>query len=427
MRIKNISWSLVGLGVPLLVAAFSIPSLLSVLGAERFGLLALSWGLLGFASVFDLGIGRATTQAISESLGAGNHERIAPIVQKATQLTVAIGLAGTLLLCAAVAAGIHLHLRFAEELNSEVTSAAYVLAFAVPAQASSAMFRGINEAFGSFREISLVRMALGASNFIAPLAATAVTLHLGVLVGALLCTRIAGAYFYWRLSHGCLAARRLGVSGTKADRSWATHRLLRFGGWFTVSSVASPIMVQADRFFLGAMVSAASVTAYAIPFEVVTQMLIVVGAISTVAFPSFTHTLQANRPEAVLLFKKWLARVAVLMAFATAACAWSLPYLLPLWIGNALPPQSVEIGQILCVGVFMNSIGAMIFAMIHAHGRADMTAAFHLLELPIFVFGLIFAIQHLGPTGAALAWTGRMTLDTCLLGMGYKHISRSAR
>lgn len=63
MRIKNIAWNLAGLGGPLIVAALTIPALIRMIGLERFGLLALAWGLIGFAGIFDLGIGRATTNA----------------------------------------------------------------------------------------------------------------------------------------------------------------------------------------------------------------------------------------------------------------------------------------------------------------------------------------------------------------------------
>ena len=70
MQLKNIAWNLAGLGGPLIVAALTVPALIRMIGMERFGLLALAWGLIGFAGIFDLGIGRATTQTISRLRGS---------------------------------------------------------------------------------------------------------------------------------------------------------------------------------------------------------------------------------------------------------------------------------------------------------------------------------------------------------------------
>ena len=53
MRIRNILWNLFGLGLPLLIAAATVPKLLLLIGNERFGFLALAWGLIGYAGALD--------------------------------------------------------------------------------------------------------------------------------------------------------------------------------------------------------------------------------------------------------------------------------------------------------------------------------------------------------------------------------------
>ena len=49
----NISWSMLGLALPAIVAAFTIPELIGRLGNERFGFLGLVWALTGFGGIFD--------------------------------------------------------------------------------------------------------------------------------------------------------------------------------------------------------------------------------------------------------------------------------------------------------------------------------------------------------------------------------------
>ena len=54
--VRNVLWSLAGTGLPLIVAAASIPSLIAALGTTRFGVLSLAWIVVGYFSLFDLGL-----------------------------------------------------------------------------------------------------------------------------------------------------------------------------------------------------------------------------------------------------------------------------------------------------------------------------------------------------------------------------------
>ena len=53
-----------GNGLLLAVAVFAIPLLISGIGLPKFGVLTLAWVVVGYFSVFDLGLGRAMTQPI---------------------------------------------------------------------------------------------------------------------------------------------------------------------------------------------------------------------------------------------------------------------------------------------------------------------------------------------------------------------------
>src|SRR6266567_2771444 len=73
---RNTVWNLLGNGTPMLVAVACIPILIRGLGTERFGILTLAWALIGYASLFDLGLGRALTQLVAKKLGAGEEKEI---------------------------------------------------------------------------------------------------------------------------------------------------------------------------------------------------------------------------------------------------------------------------------------------------------------------------------------------------------------
>lgn len=411
MRISHIAWNLSGLVFPLIVAVITVPYLIENLGSERFGLLALAWGLVGYAGVLDLGMGRALTQMVARLRGEGNLNIIRDVLATAGRITLIAGLVGGGLLTLAAMLGVDKWIITESVPSNEVKYAILLMALAIPAQAMIATYRGMNEAYLKFRGISLLRAGLGVLNFGCPFFLSFYTRNMFWLVATLVVSRLMALFFYCRLANTC-------IEESKSERSKATYSfqiakaLIRFGGWVTVSSVVSPLLVQADRFVIAAVISAAAVTIYVVPYGVVVQSLVVVGAASTVIFPSLTRMMHEQPGQWKSFFRRWLGIVAGIMFLVCTSLVIFLPTILRLWLKGNFVPESAVIGQVLCLGVFTNAIGSMYYALIHAKGRADITAKLHLIELPLFICLLIFLLHQYGLIGAAWAWVGRMVFDT---------------
>src|SRR5712664_3545251 len=91
---RNTVWNLIGNGAPLIVAVFSIPILIHGLGKDRFGVLTLAWALIGYASLFDIGLGRALTQLVAKKLGSGEDHEIPALVWTSLLLMALLGVLG---------------------------------------------------------------------------------------------------------------------------------------------------------------------------------------------------------------------------------------------------------------------------------------------------------------------------------------------
>lgn len=417
MRLTHIAWNFGGLALPLIVAALTVPKLLAILGPDRFGLLALAWGLIGYASVLDLGMGRALTQMVSRLLGEGKRGDIPAVLATASRLTLIAGMAGGLAIGLAAFMGADAWVKTTTVAATEIVASMVLLAIALPTQAMSATYRGMNEAYLNFRGISLLRAGLGVVNFGGPYLIAQLTRDLPWLVASLVLSRLLAFFVFRHLALTCISENQA-IAG-KAAGSYSTaiaKSLFSFGGWVTVSGVVSPVLVQADRFVIAASMSTAAVSVYVLPYELVVQSLIIVGAVSSVMFPSLSRLIRENNSEWKKYFRKCLWRVAALMAIVCGGLALLLPYVLSIWIKESLNPQSVVVGQILCVGVFFNAVASMFYAALHASGRADMTAKIHLVELPLFLALLIFLIDQYGLNGAACAWVARMGMDALALG-----------
>jgi O-antigen/teichoic acid export membrane protein len=92
-------------------------------------------------------------------------------------------------------------------------------------------------------------------------------------------------------------------------------------------------------------------------------------------------------------------------------------------LGPAFAEESTLVLQILAVGVLINSLAHTPYSLVQVLGRPDLTAKFHLAELPLHVLLSWWLISLWGTTGAALAWSIRVAVDALLLFVASYHLA----
>src|SRR6266481_789353 len=160
---RNVIWNLIGNGAPMFVAVFSIPILIHGLGKDRFGVLALAWALIGYASLFDLGLGRALTQLVARKMGAGEDHEVPTLVWTSMLLMLLLGLAGTLVAVLLSPWLVHRALNVPAALQRETLQSFYLLGLSIPMVISTAGLRGLLEAHQKFGLINTLRIRLGSA------------------------------------------------------------------------------------------------------------------------------------------------------------------------------------------------------------------------------------------------------------------------
>jgi O-antigen/teichoic acid export membrane protein len=408
---RNTIWNLAGNGAPLIVAVFSIPILIHTLGKDRFGVLALAWALIGYASLFDIGLGRALTQAVAKKLGAREEHEIPRVVWTSLLLMLGLGLIGAAAIIAVSPWLVHRLLKVPEALQGETLRSFHLLAISVPTVITTAGLRGLLEAHQRFDLSTYLRIPMGVFTFAGPLAALPFSYSLAPVVGILVAGRFAGcAAFFWL----CLRVapelrRRIAWHGPSAGR------LLRFGGWMTVTNVVGPLMVTVDRFVIGAMLSLGAVTYYATPYDVVTRLLLIPAAVVGVMFPAFTASFASDKSRAALLYGRSVKYVLLALFPIVLLIIVLAENGLTLWLGADFARHSTRVVQCLAVGVLANSLALLPFSFVQGIGRPDLTAKLHLFELPAYFGLLLWLIRAAGIDGAAIAWAIRSVLDGAAL------------
>ncbi|HEY8368359.1 MAG TPA: flippase [Thermodesulfobacteriota bacterium] len=408
--VRNGVWNVVGLSLPLAVAVVAIPPLVSHLGTDRFGLLAIIWTAIGYFGLFDLGLGLALTRLVAERLGQGRTEALPRIVWTAIALMGALGLTAAVSVAAAAPWLVRGVLAVPPALQGEAELALMILAATLPFVILSAAFIGVLEAHQDFAAINTVRIPVGALTFLGPLIAVQHAPSLVAATGVLAATRLLACLAYLAQ---CL--RRMPTLRSPAFDRTLVRPLVAFGGWLTVSNLVSPLMVHFDRFVIGALLTMSAVAYYATPYEVVTRFRVVPVAMVAVLFPALATAFASDRTRLSRLFGRAAGALLLVMLPLMALVALFAPEGLALWLGPEFAANSAGVLRWLAVGVFVNSLGRVGQTLVQGVGRPDVGAKLHLLEAIPYAVALWLLIPRFGILGAAAAWTGRVALDTAAL------------
>src|SRR5207247_9417899 len=130
--VRSTLLNLSGQVAPLIVSVLTIPKVFRGLGVERFGFLALILIVAGYFSIFDLGLGRATTRLVAETIGKGDYRRLPSIAWTASITQCVFGVLAGLILALLTPVLIERFLNISPLRLEEARSGLYVLAPPVP-------------------------------------------------------------------------------------------------------------------------------------------------------------------------------------------------------------------------------------------------------------------------------------------------------
>lgn len=384
-----------------------IPALLAGLGPERFGVLALLWTVATYFGLFDFGLSRAISQGVAKALAQGAAGRARGLASSGEKI---LGTTGVVLGLAlfAMAPAVLASWKEVPDPTAAVT-ALRVLALGLPAFLLTSSCRGVLEGAQAFLALNLLRLPLGAWNFLGPgfalwiwgpdLVAMAWALVLGRGV-------LAGAF---------VVAVRLQLGRGDAER--IAHRdLLVASGWLTVAAVANPLVAVVDRLLIGAVASAGAVTQYVTPLELVTKLALLPASLASALLPQWVAGAAGHGPVAAWdAFKQALRPLLLLLLPPLLLLGLAAEPMLRLWLGVAFDPAFVPVLQCMCVGMLLNGLAYLPSTWLQARGEFRALAVVQGLLLVPYVLLLWALCAEFGVIGASVAWAIRMGADAAWL------------
>lgn len=414
MIARNIFYNLAGLTVPVLLAFACIPFLIKGMGVERFGLLTLVWVVLGYFSLFDIGIGRALTKILAGLIAEEKNEKLGVWLRTGAITAATCGLLVGIALFFSAAWIAEKLAPDAPELWLEVTRSLVFVGFALPFVTATAALRGALEAKRYFGLTNIIRIGMGFFSYLGPLLVITYENSLSSVVGFLVFGRVI---FF--LLHLFFCVKKYGAYTPKTGENFFSIDLLSplfsLSGWMAVSNFISPVLTYLDRILVSSIVGAAVLAYYTTPYEGVMKITLIPDAVNGVLFPALVAALVEGGQRAGVLFSvTFRFLLATLLPVTTLLILFSSE-LLGIWLGVEFSNNSSFVLQTLALGVLINSLARLPYTVIQSAGRPDITAKIHIVELPVFILTLWYLTKNYGIQGAAIAWVVRVTVDLFIL------------
>lgn len=396
----------------MLVAIASLPMLVRYAGTDRLGYLGLAWALIGYFALLDLGLSRVVTRRIA--LAHADEQlaiESAMVRQLCLRLFIAVALIA-LLLAFMIPAQWIVGKNATSALIDEASIALPILWATVPATVVTGLLRGVLEGQQRFAQANLLRGGFGIWSFAAPVAVLPWSHELPAFTIAIAAGRYLALFAHIRITLATLP--KPVPNDTDPARIASDYwRMIKEGGWLTISNVVGPVMVTFDRFAVAAIISLTAAGYYFVPQELALRLLIIPSAIATTIFPMLAISSRDVSTHRQIPNQALLATVITSLPACVLLAAFAEPGL-HIWMGNAFAATSAPIMTVLAIGLFANCCAQIPFAWIQAAGRADITGKLHLLQLPVYCVFMPLLTWHFGLLGAAWCWTLRALADSIL-------------
>jgi len=422
MLARNTFLNFIGQSLPLFLGVITIPLVVRGLGNEQFGILSLVWVVIGYFSLFDLGLGRATTKFVSELLGKRDIKGFPSIVWTSLFFNILLGTLGgvALAIVTPILTGRIFNIPY--NLHREAQTTFFILAPAVPIIVCTSTLKGILEGGQRFDLVNLIKIPSNSLIFLIPAIGIPFRLSLHTIVFFLLISRLGTAFAYLILCFKTFPALKRFIFINKK----AIQSLFIFGGWITVSNIVGPIFNYLERFLIASFLSVSALTFYSAPYEVISRVIIFPASIAMTLFPAFSYYGRGSHKLLTELFSRPLKYLLFIMTLISGILFAFAGQILNLWLGNEFYQKSTLLFQILTFTFFLHAFAYVPYTSIQGLGRPDLKAKLDLINVFIFIGFSSWLIPQFGINGAALAKLIISIIDVSVLFFLAKKVTGSS-
>ena len=409
---KDTISNVIGNGISIVLGIVTVPLYLKNISVETYGELLVIWTIISYVTLLDLGFGRSILRKIASN--TIEEEEINKILWTGVISTLVFGVIAsvTLKLCSNVL----VFKLFKTNLTDDniIMNSINLVLITIPIIIPSVVLQSALLAKLKFVNFNIIQAISSITSQTTPLLCAYIGYKsLDILVAsALIAKWITLIIFYFQCK------KYVYLSSKPTYKLSYAKDLVKDGGWFTGVSIIGPILSSIDKIIILKLMGVKHVPYYSIPYDLTSKTMIITSSFSSALYPRF-----ANKVKNKNLVKDAKSLLRVIMGMIVIVGIFILKPFLYFWLNEKLAYECSGIGEIILVGVYINSIIIADYTKLIATEGPKKILLLYLIELPIYLVILFYFINKFGIKGAALAWTFRVIIDT----VGISIINKSLR
>lgn len=418
---KHLAWnSLLNLGTAVFIAGLNVifvPLMLHTFGTEFYGVLSVSWMVLGNFAWLDFGFSRASARYVSQELAQGRPDQAALWTATAVVSQTFLGLVGAAAVWAA-APFIVDHIHVQSQNRELVILTMRLFALCIPVDFANRSITGVMQAGQRFDWVN----GLGVFSTLSTFA----VYGLGIVAGADFKIVVYGLFFlrivnllgsYWGATHVLPELKSLSYleTVTESYRSRAIA-LIRYGWWVASASIVAPLLVLFDQWMISVLIGVSLLPYYTVPSNLLWRLAMFPNSLTTTLFPAFSAMEAKTQWDKIehyfLRAHRYLLTALIPVLFVLFAWGGEI---LRLWIGASFAAQATIALRMLVFGFAIGLLAPLSGALLEAVGRPDILVKLYIVELPFNAVIVWSLTKYYGIAGAALSYTVRTVIETVIL------------
>jgi O-antigen/teichoic acid export membrane protein len=398
------------------------PVQLNAMGAERYGVVALTAVLLSYLTFFDVGVGYALTHFVPYYLAASEEDQLRGMIFAALVVSSSLGAIGAVLVWSLAPWLSAEVLNVSPEVVASARFSVRLAALGLPLLLITSVFSGIGRGLGLFSASGYIRFfTFGCLNV-----SWALVAHSDRAVELVSITQLVIAGI-GACAWAILVKRRFPGRLLKPTLHRKTYgKLLSYGVSASVSNFGHVLMFSVDKLILATILPVREIVYYTIPFALASQIPLLSVTVALVLFPRFSASAATEGAEGGSDVTTGLARASrgVLTLFnglIVVTLVLAGPLILRVWLGSDFAENGHLVLSALAIGFGVQALGAVDQVYLQARGWVRTSAAIFLVSGSAGVLVLFVLASWFGVDGAAVATAA------ALAALGIAHMLAASR
>jgi O-antigen/teichoic acid export membrane protein len=425
--IGNALAGVIGYAWPVALALVTTPYIVSKLGNDAYGILALVTSVLGFFAFLDLGMTNASVKYVSEAYAKNDIEDISKIIGSSLAVFLTIGAFGGALIAIMTSTLVQKILRIPPDYIADSTFAFYVAACGFVLNMVVGVFGAIPKAIQRYDITTKVNIIIGTTLTLSVVLTVYVGYGLKQVVILNFLSSLVSLAVYIFITKKYLQGVSIRIHFDPAT----FNKLFSFGTYALLVVISSAIVLQLDRLLIGSYLGSSFVAFYVVPASIAAGIYNVVANLTGVIFPLCSHLYAIGEHDKLReLYRKASKYTAmIVISIATPLIVLS-NQIMNHWMGLEYGIKSSSVLAILSVSAVFTSLTAIPSFILYGIGMPGVNAKFAMLSAAMNICLCLLLIPWIGLPGAALANLANfvvvilflITVDRKIMHMGIKGI-----